>query len=469
MPQRWRSVFYFGVRFYIYAVAWLLPFVVIYAFIRPHVGQGYFLQAGACLGLLMMGVCWALRIGRESLQFTPPLWLLILNLFLVMVSVFRSRAPNYSFSMALLPICAGGFLLLLLMQPDRTRLLRRLGVGLCVIGPLLAVYGILQHFGFEILPYSETVQKNKVIATIGHPNYLGSVLGPLLFILMGVILGNPGRVWAWIAPAGVLLILFCLTLARTRAIWLGLVIGFILFCIVGLRYCKFQQLSLRRMTLLVAAGVAQVAALILILIFVVPRISNLNLKERLSSDQEIKSRFFYWNTAIGLGNARPWLGQGYGMFNAKFWETALGIYKSPEGPYYADVLPSISGVMPGHVHNEYLELYCEQGWAGLIGAVTLLLFFLYFGYRALLAQPDPTQGFEILGVWSGLVVSGIDAVFGFPWRLPVSLMILVFILARLYDEFYPQTAPAGWQSGPGNFPRRRLASPAADADIRKEG
>jgi O-antigen ligase len=423
---------------YLCALAWVLPFVVIYAFVRPMVGQSYFLQAGVCLGLVVAGGAWLLGAWAPSVRLTYPLALLPLNILLLAGSVLHSRDPQYSLAQSLLPLCAAGFFLLLVMQAGRERLLRRLALGLCIVGPLLALHGVLQHFGIEFLPYSDVVQKNRVIATIGHPNYLGSVLGPLLFVMVGLILAHPRRAWAWAAPLGVLLMLVCLALARTRAIWLGLAVGFILFCVVGVQYCRAHRAGLRRMLLLIAGGVAQLAAIIVLLTLILPHISDLNWKERLSSDKEIKSRLFYWDTAIRLGHARPVFGQGLGMFNAKFWETALERYKSPSGPYYSDILPSIAGVMPGHVHNEYLEIYCEQGLTGLAGVLALLLFFLWFGYRALLAEPDLTRGFELLGVWAGLVVSVIDALFGFPWRLPVSLMVVAFLLARLYDLLYPQ-------------------------------
>src|SRR5207247_2088765 len=135
------------------AVAWLLAFVIVYGLVRPLVGQTYFFELAVCVGVMWAGVGWLLQTWRPEVHITFPIALLGLNLLLLLIAVARSRNPEYAFGDALLPIAFSAFCLLLIMQPRRRVLLRRMGLGLYIVGPLLAIYGILQYFGFEFLPY----------------------------------------------------------------------------------------------------------------------------------------------------------------------------------------------------------------------------------------------------------------------------------------------------------------------------
>lgn len=93
------------------------------------------------------------------------------------------------------------FLGLLIAQPGRRCVLRRIQVVLVVEGTLLALYGMLQHFGIEFLKYGTEIEKNRVVATIGHPNFLASVLGPVLFLGLGLALAHKTKAWRVAAGA----------------------------------------------------------------------------------------------------------------------------------------------------------------------------------------------------------------------------------------------------------------------------
>src|SRR5688572_25585457 len=89
------------------ALAWLLPFVIVYGFIKPYVGQAYFFELGVCAAVFWAAGGWLFGAWRPAATFTPPIWLLIINFGLLLAAVFRSRDPAYSFELAVLPICFG--------------------------------------------------------------------------------------------------------------------------------------------------------------------------------------------------------------------------------------------------------------------------------------------------------------------------------------------------------------------------
>ena len=112
------------------------------------------------------------------------------------------------------------------------------------------------------------------------------------------------------------------------------------------------------------------------------------------------------------------------------------------GAYFEDVIPAISGSNPEHVHNEYLEVLSEQGWAGLLPLLAFVVFFLQFGYLRLVREPDPREMFRQAAIYAALVVILVDALLSFPWRLPVSLVVSAIVFAWVYEFIYGRPAPA---------------------------
>jgi O-antigen ligase len=105
------------------------------------------------------------------------------------------------------------------------------------------------------------------------------------------------------------------------------------------------------------------------------------------------------------------------------------------------MLHSISGRIPEHVHNEYLEVFAEQGFVGLILLTALLAYFAWFGALAILREPSPALALQNVAVYGAFIVMLVDAVFSFPWRLPVSLIVFMIVLAWMHETIYPQPAP----------------------------
>jgi O-antigen ligase len=208
---------------------------------------------------------------------------------------------------------------------------------------------------------------------------------------------------------------------------------------LGARYTQRRGLGMRWLagltlgTLIVAIGLA------VMLFKVLPGAGrDVDMQRRIASSQEAKARVYYWRAAIDLAAQKKFFGQGYAMFDPLFWDYALAHQKQPDGVYYYDVLPAVTGRTPGHVHNEYLEVLAEEGWFGLGALAALLCFFLFFGVWVVLNQPTQRRALYGAALYGALVSILVDAMFGFPWRLPVSLMVFMVVLAGLYDLIYPQ-------------------------------
>ena len=421
------------------AIVLVLPFVIYYPLVLPQLAQSYFLVLATLTLCLGTGLAWLVGWRPVPSRLTAPAPLIALLAASVLISVFRAEEWQQAFKQAVLPGAALLFLGLLILHPRRRTVLVRINVALLIAGLVLAIYGILQFFGFEPLSWSDRVEKNVVKSTIGHPNYLASVLGPLVFVLAGFAFRWRGRLAVGLLGGAIFVVLFCIVLARTRGIWLGLTVAMFCLTLLALRYCLRHRAGTRLVMTILGVFALQVAGLVVVSSVVLPQMGlGIDFRERLLSNYEIKSRFYYWNAAIDMGRQSPVFGRGFAMFDPQFWTWALDHQQSEIGAYYYDVLPAIASNSPGHVHNEYLEIFCEQGYFGLASATALILFFLYFGYLGVMRLADLREGLFFLCIYCALLVSLVDAMFSFPWRLPISLMVMMVILAWLYELIYPE-------------------------------
>lgn len=420
------------------AVVAITPFVLVYTLERPNLGQGYFLQL-AVMGLLALhGALLLGGVRRLPRGLNLPGGLLLANLALLGVAVFGSGTAFYSLKKVLLPLSGLALCAMIVLSPLRGVILRRVGLTLVGVTLLMAVYGVLQYFGVEFLPYSSEVQKNTVIATIGHPNYLASVLGPMVFVTIAVLLTRRGKLRMELVGAACTLILFCVYLARTRAVWLGLGAGFGLLGWLVMSHAMRRAPGdwLRSVARWMGALLLSLLGVILVLPFTG---RSVDLLERLTSSAEIKSRFIYWNAAIDMSLNSPLLGQGYARFDPGFWDYVLEQRKNPAAPNLDAYMESIANRTPEHVHNEYLEVMAEQGMPALLALLALLGFLVFFGARAVAREVDVQRQFAGWALLAAMVCMLVDAFFSFPWRLPVSLLVFAYVVAALYDRIYPQS------------------------------
>lgn len=103
----------------------------------------------------------------------------------------------------------------------------------------------------------------------------------------------------------------------------------------------------------------------------------------------VVERLAHWQAGLAMANAEPWLGVGFGNYEAAY-------------PAYALLNWPIA---LGHAHNYYLNLLAEVGIAGLLAYLLLWSVIFAVTLRAL-RQPWPVRGLVLglLAVWVALSV-----------------------------------------------------------------
>jgi O-antigen ligase len=400
----------------------------------PPDQQSYFFAMATLLMTAALGVAWAAGWRAAPSRTTLPAALALGLGLSACVSIGLSGQWALGLRKALLPATGLLFLGHLAGHPARRVALSRLTRALALVAVLSSACGICQFFGVGLLKPVDPIQKNGVIATFGHPDFLGSVLSPMLFLtaLAGL---EWRRRWARVATLACLApMIACLLMTRARGACLGAACGGGVWVVARVA-CAAPGPARRRaigwtLGVLACLGVAWAV--------VAPgRWRPPAIADRLLAGNEVKSRLYYWNAAIDMGHERPLFGRGVGMFDARFWPWVLAQQGSPMGAYDRDFMPAIIRRTAQHPHDEYLEVFAEQGYVGLAFFLALLLFFAERGALACARCRDRAEQARRCLVLAALAATLTDAAFGFPWRLPTSLVVLATILGWLYDFIDP--------------------------------
>lgn len=410
--------------------------------LKPVENQyAYLLIGAATVGLSFT----ALSIfSLSDLRFRPrPISLCILLLLAVqLISAWRAPVPAYCYRMLLLPfVFYFGYVLVQRLQPDTTA--TRKTYFLLLLGAALAgLYAVAQNRGYEILPYSRTMEgsqdeitgKQLIASTFGHPNYMGSYIGPLVFWAFYFILLRGAGLIRLVSAACGLLILAGLIVGGTRGPWLGVLLAGVPF------YFLIALSPVYRRPLLFAAGLALVVAVVFLLVPNKLVHVQFDVQKRLVGSKEVAARFYYWLMAIEMLKSHPLLGVGYGNFDVNFWDYVDAYQRRPQSEYFRYVLQeSIRGIRPLFVHNDHLQIATESGILGALVWLALWTTLIIQAFRSA-ARLAGSHANLLLGATliASLLCFAIDGLTNFPLHVPVSGM-LFWVTLGMWTQFYERT------------------------------
>ena len=302
----------------------------------------------------------------------------------------------------------------------------------------LALVALAQNAGFDPFPYSDTMPgsvdivhgKHLVASTFGHPNYMGSYLAPLIIMMFPLFTGRSVGIRI-LAGAAVILSLWALIVGGTRGPLLALSIGAVVY------FLFLPRMSLPWKKILILTSCA-LGAIIIAAILVPSLRPGFEISERFLGSKEIASRAFYWRVGYYAFAENPIFGVGPGQFDRMFWQNILKTPGTGPGEQWHFVLSNIiRGVRPGQMHNDHLQVLVETG---LLGAIAWAAFWSAVARRgvriksAVTTTNDGTLNAALIGSFTVIFV---DALFGFPLRLPCSGALFWFLMGQ-YATWAPE-------------------------------
>lgn len=285
--------------------------------------------------------------------------------------------------------------------------------GLTVAGVANAVIGIYEYFGGSgALHLLVNGDNFRAFGTFGQPNPFGGFMGLIAPLALMAALGYALRAWQrWrhqrtlrlteIVSSGFYGAAFALMVAGvfmsySRGAWLAFAAALGVMLIALPRKTWYGLV-------LIGVGAALVIALWSsgrLPVSIVERISSFTQETFGVSDVRgvtitpanyaVVERLAHWQAAINMATANPWLGVGFGNYEAAYpahslmnWELALG-----------------------HAHNYYLNVFAETGMIGLLTYIILWVVIAILTWRAR-RHPDAAARLTavgLLGTWVYLAI-----------------------------------------------------------------
>lgn len=283
---------------------------------------------------------------------------------------------------------------------------RRFAYAWALSGALAGVYGVLQFnggIGVVMVP-----QMDRVMGMFGNPIFFAAYLAPTIFVTWGAFLDSPrknGRRFALGIAIG--LQAAALLLTQTRAAWIALVAGALLFYLLRWRFNKIVAAAAIAL-LLGGAAIAQ---------------RNTRLWTR---DQ---AHLLIWRDTVRMWVDHPWRGVGPGAFHVHFPAYAQADLKQK--------WPSENYIV-NYAHNEYAQTLAETGVAGTLPFFGVIgLFFISF-YRKRRFEASATAVTD--GMAAGIAALLVQNFFSVDARFGVSFAFLFLLMGAVLAE-KPEAAP----------------------------
>jgi tetratricopeptide (TPR) repeat protein/O-antigen ligase len=300
----------------------------------------------------------------------------------------------------------------------------RLFVVLSIAVSLASLYAMMQWAGLDPFPWDDRTSDTytNLPATFGNPNFAAHALILVIIVIVG--LWRMGQRWTLF-----LLPLLALHLFKTdqRAGWIAMGGAAVL---VGIAWVFLRRS--RRPVMEVSAAVGAFTLLGAGAVIGAMYIFHARTGHAFPLDLSLLLRYQSYVSATDMLLDAPVLGHGpgvYGLAYAPYWT-------SFEQDWFAQELR-----LNGHVHNDLIELAIDGGLAAAGLYLATLLLGICYGLLLAVKGESPDQrrlGFVFAALFTAF---GIDGLFGFNLRVPVTAAVLFISMGLLEGLWSPEEGP----------------------------
>lgn len=281
--------------------------------------------------------------------------------------------------------------------------------GLVLAATIQALVGLYEFRGGSGAPHLWILDYRyfRAFGTFGQPNPFGAFMGLTLPLALGTTWGYLITTWrerSW-SPYGLLTIVYAgmssiillgLLASWSRGAWIGFgAAGLVLLWLAPWRLWQGTALLI---------GVGATLGLLWINGYLPNQITQriTDFSADFTGFQDVRGvaisdenfavieRLAHWQSAINMAEDHPWLGVGFGNYEAAYDHYAL-----PNWP-----------IALGHAHNYYLNILAETGIMGLVVYIALWLVIISATWRILRRSSYSQRGIilGLMGVWIHLAV-----------------------------------------------------------------
>jgi O-antigen ligase len=258
-----------------------------------------------------------------------------------------------------------------------------LGTRFAKFGFFIALYGLVQYFKFDFIPWS--AGDLPIILTLGNSNFSGVFLSFVGVATLGLILKSGIKSTStYFFLVFLFLQLFLLYKTQAQMSVITFVVG--AATLIGFRLTFSDSIIRRRFGILWWTGFVIVA----FLTFVSLLTQAAQLRFLARGRSSLIDRYYHWLTAIDMMKANPLTGVGMDAFGDNY-----RLFRLPE----AIALRGTATTGTNNAHNVYLQLGATGGLPLLISFSLLILFVTYRGYVLLKSSKGASPVNFLYSIW----------------------------------------------------------------------
>lgn len=397
------------------------------------------------LGFAVVVGSWLLlRLTRQRRLLPLPLSPVLLALLPFLIAAGLSSYAAVSMSAWLnewLKWAQMAVLIVICLDVAQARAWQWLVFALVTAGAANAVIGIYEYFGGSgALHLLIDNRFYRAFGSFGQPNPFGGFMGLMLPLALAAALGFGWRWWRKIGaprrqPGALAIMAYYLACAAllaagvlmswSRGAWLGAAAALVTLVFAVPRRWWAGALLVG----VLAAGASGLAALGLLPASVADRVSSA-FSETFSitdvrgvaitgENYALVERLAHWQAAVNMATGHPWLGVGFGGYEAAYPEYRLIAWRFPLG----------------HAHNYYLNVLAETGMIGAASFAATWLMILWLTWRARAHRDVQAHlmAAGLLGAWAYLAVHSLTDNL-FVNNLFIHIGCMLGLLAVLYNQ-----------------------------------
>lgn len=257
--------------------------------------------------------------------------------------------------------------------------LRNFYITVIGITSLFGIYGCLQHFNIDFIPWDAPF--NKIVLTIGNPDFSAALLAIFLAIIFPLVfmkMPNWRRVALIVLIAFVSLVIYW-TNARQGLIGL----------LAGLSFSTLIMFWQRNRALALTFFLLDLSAVVIAILGAV----KLGPLAKFLYKASVNDRGYDWRAAWHMFSSHPWTGVGIERYAANFFE------------YQDSKYPLIYGItqLVNNAHSDYLQFFAT---GGIFLGCSYVILTMFVGWRALkvIQRFKGPQQIMVSGVIAGWIV-----------------------------------------------------------------
>lgn len=261
-------------------------------------------------------------------------------------------------------------------------------------------------------------------AGLGNSGHIAGYMGLFLPWLLWRFLASPSRTHRILLLCALVILAMAFIVTWSVGSSAATLVSLAIWTLVAWRARALDSISLRRCLWLIVP-VAAACAFYLLPHPLNPHSPSL-MKEAFGSQRWAEgwpTRVVIWKTTIHMIEHSFPLGIGAGSFTLEYVRQVVpSVVSEPALRVYA-------GAFTNDAHNEYLQIACETGIAGLLFFSTLIISFFAAAAHRIRTTTSTESKWLLICAGSGVTVFLLDSIMTFPIRLPAHFAAFTFFLA----------------------------------------